>query len=123
MSIYINGKKVETNSRLVIDDAGKACFQRQDSPFHLRSEELESLNLKSGINVGEFVVESLSVTIPFNVFYYDDATTQIVVTDIDGTITTSDFRGHILPRLGLEAHHDHVVELLHKISENGIFEP
>ena len=78
-----------------------------------------SLNLtKNGAFEGQFVVDSLSITIPFNMFYYDQ-TSRFVLTDIDGTITESDIKGHVFPVFGFSAHHDHVVEMFHKIGDNG----
>ena len=41
------------------------------------------------------------------------------MTDIDGTITESDIKGHVFPIFGFSAHHDHVVEMFHKIGDNG----
>ena len=41
------------------------------------------------------------------------------MTDIDGTITESDIKGHVFPVFGFSAHHDHVVEMFHKIGDNG----
>ena len=79
----------------------------------------QSLNLtKNGAFEGQFVVDSLSITIPFNMFYYDQ-TSRFVLTDIDGTITESDIKGHVFPVFGFSAHHDHVVEMFHKIGDNG----
>ena len=51
-------------------------------------------------------------------FYYDQ-TSRFVLTDIDGTITESDIKGHVFPVFGFSAHHDHVVEMFHKIGDNG----
>ena len=47
---------------------------------------------KSGSYEGQFVVDSLSITIPFNLFYYDQSS-RFVLTDIDGTITENDIKG------------------------------
>ena len=53
----------------------------------------KSMNLtKSGSYEGQFVVDSLSITIPFNLFYYDQSS-RFVLTDIDGTITENDIKG------------------------------
>ena len=74
--------------------------------------------MNKGLNKGHFLVTSLNIDIPFNVFFYDQ-NTRLVLTDIDGTITESDIKGHVLPIFGLSADHDHVVELFDKINENG----
>ena len=48
-----------------------------------------------------------------------DQKTRLVFTDVDGTISESDFKGHVFPYFGFTADHDYVVELFHKIAENG----
>ena len=58
---------------------------------------------QSGLNEGMFIVESISVEIPFSVFLLDQ-TSRLVITDIDGTITESDVKGFVFPQLGIEAH-------------------
>ena len=59
-------------------------------------------------------MESLGVTIPFNVFKFDQ-NSKLVLTDIDGTITESDTIGHVGYYVGFSAEHDDVVELFHNI--------
>ena len=118
VQIFINGQKVNTIDALVIQDSGKAIFDRSSSRHHIRNNEWQQINLKKGLNKGHFLVTSLNIHIPFNVFFYDQIT-RIVLTDIDGTITESDIKGHVLPIFGLSADHDHVVELFDKINENG----
>jgi len=120
VKIYINGRRMRTTSPLIIRD-GKACFARTSSGsrFRFLDTELQSLNLsKNGVNEGQFVVDSLSITIPFNMFYYDQ-TSRFVLTDIDGTITESDIKGHVFPVFGFSAHHEHVVEMFDKVGNNG----
>ena len=41
------------------------------------------------------------------------------MTDVDGTITTSDVTGFVLPQLGVDSHHKNVVEFLQKVGKNG----
>ena len=120
MKVFINGRQMRTTSPLVIRDAGKACFTRLESRFEFLDNELQTVNLtKNGIpNEGQFVVDSLSITIPFNLFYYDQDS-RFVLTDIDGTITETDIKGHVFPMFGVNAHHDHVVEMFDKVGDNG----
>ena len=61
-------------------------------------------------------MESLGVTIPFNVFKFDQ-NSKLVLTDIDGTITESDTIGHVGYYVGFSAEHDDVVELFQKIGK------
>ena len=70
--------------------------------------------MNPGANAGVFKVESLGVTIPFNVFKFDQ-NSKLVLTDIDGTITESDTIGHVGYYVGFSAEHDDVVELFHNI--------
>lgn len=44
---------------------------------------------------------------------------QIVVSDIDGTITRSDLLGHILPAVGVDWSHPGIAKLLSDIQGNG----
>ena len=109
---------MNTTSSLVIKDSGKACFKRKETRFRFLDSELKTVNLNFGANQGQFVVNSLKISIPFNLFYYDQ-NTKFVLTDIDGTITETDIKGHVFPMFGFTAHHDNVVELFHKIGRNG----
>ena len=44
---------------------------------------------------------------------------KIIISDVDGTITKSDVRGHIMPRIGVDWAQKGVVELFNKVHENG----
>ena len=44
---------------------------------------------------------------------------QVVISDIDGTITKSDVLGHIFPAIGKDWAHSGVAQLFSKISRNG----
>ena len=44
---------------------------------------------------------------------------RLVVTDIDGTITTSDVQGFVLPQVGVDAHHEDVIEFFSRVGHNG----
>ena len=43
----------------------------------------------------------------------------MILTDIDGTITTSDVRGFLGSSLGYDVHHEGVFEFLHKVATQG----
>ncbi|XP_023337551.1 nuclear elongation and deformation protein 1-like isoform X2 [Eurytemora carolleeae] len=104
-------------SRMEIQDSGYAAF-KGSSDKYMTSHHLEELNLKPGLNKGKFVAPQLGVVIPFNVFLYEE-NDKIVFTDIDGTITQSDIKGHVMPHFGLTAEHPAVVELFSRIKEQG----
>ena len=44
---------------------------------------------------------------------------KFILSDIDGTITESDVKGHISTFLGITSVHKNVVQLFDKIGENG----
>ena len=48
-----------------------------------------------------------------------DYRTQIVISDVDGTITKSDVMGHVMPRFGNDWAHPGIVNLFQKIHGNG----
>lgn len=89
--------------------------------LRLTSEQIESLNLKAGMNEMEF-----SVTTAYQgtsrckcyVFRWKH-TDKVVISDIDGTITKSDVLGHILPMVGKDWAQLGVAELFTKIEQNG----
>ena len=118
VKVYINNERLETLNPLVIMESGKVCFRRKDGRFRIQSDEWKSVILNKGQNNGKFVVNDLDIEIDFNVFYYDQ-NSRFVMTDIDGTITESDIKGHVFPIFGFAADHDFVVELYDKVGQNG----
>ena len=86
--------------------------------YKLSDTEWANADLQPGLNPGYFSVDSLSIRIPFNVFLFEQDA-RFVLTDVDGTITETDVKGHVFPMFGFTAHHEHVVELFHKIADNG----
>lgn len=114
VDIEING--VQAPIKMAILDSGAACFTRKNNQFDFSSEELLTFNLKPGGNLGMYKVPSLAVEIRFIVYLYNQ-NDQFVVTDVDGTITASNVKGHVLPRIGFNADHDSVVELLDKVGK------
>ena len=62
--------------------------------------------------------QELGEVVHFSVFLWAEEA-ELVLTDIDGTITESDVRGHVAAFLGLASYHAGVVELFHKIGANG----
>ena len=87
----------------------------------LPSDQIESLNLREGMNEVVF-----SVTTAYQgtsrckcyVFRWrhDD---KVVISDIDGTITKSDVLGHLLPMVGRDWAQLGVAQLFSKVEENG----
>lgn len=89
--------------------------------LRLTSDQIESLNLKEGMNEVEFsVTTAYQGTSRCKCYLFrwkwDD---KVVISDIDGTITKSDVLGHILPMVGKDWAHFGVAELFKKIQMNG----
>lgn len=102
----------------LLETSGNICYKKT---LRLTSEQLMSLQLKDGPNDVVF-----SVTTQYQgtcrchgtiyLWSWDD---NIVISDIDGTITRSDTLGHILPTLGKDWTHQDIARLYHKVSQNG----
>merc|ERR1719295_1778577 len=56
-------------------------------------------------------------TVSGNIYLWNSGD-RVVLSDVDGTITKSDVRGHILTKIGFECVHQDIVEILGRI--NGI---
>ena len=78
----------------------------------------QELNLKPGVNEARYVCQELEEIIHFSVFLFDESD-KFVLSDIDGTITESDIRGHISTFLGITSVHKNVVQLFDQIGQNG----
>ncbi|KAH8872549.1 Phosphatidate phosphatase LPIN2 [Schistosoma japonicum] len=88
---------------------------------HLSSEQLKSLNLHKGANEAVFsVVSKYQGTCQCACFIYLwDWSDKIVISDIDGTITKSDWLGQLMPLVGMDWTHHHIAHLYNKIANNG----
>ncbi|KAF9427168.1 hypothetical protein BGZ94_005370 [Podila epigama] len=95
--------------------------KRYAKTLRLTSEQLHSLNLKKGANTVSFSVTSSyqgTATCVAKIFLWDyDA--QVVISDIDGTITKSDALGHIFAMAGRDWTHLGVAKLFTDIRSNG----
>ena len=104
---------------MIVCDSGTFRFKCDDpSPNLMSSQDLEELNLKAGLNEARYVCPELGEIIEFHIFLYSEAD-KLVLTDIDGTITESDIKGHLAPWLGLSCHHLGVVSLLDGLASRG----
>lgn len=99
-------------------EVAKTAYKKTHTPTQ---EQLESLNLKQGINSISFkVVSSLQGTSRVEgKIYLWDYTTKIVISDVDGTITKSDVLGHVLPEFGHDWSHPGIANLFTEINGNG----
>jgi len=87
------------------------------------SEQLQSLNLKHGLNTITYTVESSlqgTQTLISHIYCWPhDA--QIIVSDIDGTITKTDFMGHLMSVIGKDWSQPGIAPLYQNIRRNGYF--
>lgn len=89
--------------------------------LRLTSDQLKNLNLKKGVNTISFSVKSAyqgTATCVAKVFFWD-YDIQVVISDIDGTITKSDTMGHFMTMIGKDWTHAGVAQLYTDISNNG----
>ncbi|UZJ55128.1 hypothetical protein CBS101457_004448 [Exobasidium rhododendri] len=89
--------------------------------LRLTSDQLKSLNLRKGANTITFSVTSSYsgvATCSARIFLWEGSH-QIVVSDIDGTITKSDALGHVFTMIGRDWTHLGVAKLYTDIARNG----
>ncbi|CAK4033320.1 Hypothetical predicted protein [Lecanosticta acicola] len=84
--------------------------------LRLTSDQLKSMNLKSGANSMAFTVNRATCNATLWYWRHD---IPIVISDIDGTITKSDVLGHVLNTLGRDWTHQGVAKLYTEIAANG----
>lgn len=115
VTVFVNS--VPARVKMIVCDSGILHF-KSFQPNHMTHANLEELNLQPGLNRGRYACPQLNIILHFSVFLYI-ANEKLVITDIDGTITESDLKGQVLPKLGVAVHHHGVVELFHKVAEQG----
>ncbi|KAJ2659502.1 lipin Ned1 [Coemansia sp. RSA 1200] len=86
--------------------------------LRLTSEQLKSLGLRRGANDVKFLVASNNAYCEARIFLYQHDT-QIVISDIDGTITKSDALGHLFNMVGKDWTHMGVAKLYSDLVSNG----
>ncbi|XP_077365342.1 phosphatidate phosphatase LPIN2-like isoform X3 [Festucalex cinctus] len=105
--------------------ASSACTEHPGPAYRkslrLSSEQIGALKLREGPNDVTF-----SITTQYQgtcrcqgTIYLWDWSDQVVISDIDGTITKSDVFGHILPQLGKDWTHEGIAKLYHSVHQNG----
>ncbi|KAG9070222.1 hypothetical protein KI688_009556 [Linnemannia hyalina] len=95
--------------------------KRYAKTLRLTSDQLKSLNLKKGANTLTFAVTSSyqgKAICSAKLFLWDHDY-QVVISDIDGTITKSDALGHIFTMAGKDWTHPGVAKLYTDIANNG----
>ncbi|KNC47015.1 uncharacterized protein AMSG_03439 [Thecamonas trahens ATCC 50062] len=96
-------------------------MQRRQKRLVPTPEELASLDLHDGANELTFVVRGWRGTCEQRAFLYlwSATNSRVVVSDLDGTVTSSDALGHVLPVLGVQWAHSGVSKLFDAIVSNG----
>jgi len=82
------------------------------------NNELKALDLENGKNDVLFVIEKSKSPVIGRIFLWN-WDVRLIVSDIDGTITKSDFRGQIMPLLGNDWSQPGVARLFTEIHRNG----
>lgn len=103
------------------DEAAAPDTKRYAKTLRLTSEQLQTLGLKKGANTVSFSVTSSyqgTATCVAKIFLWDHDS-QVVISDIDGTITKSDALGHIFAMAGRDWTHLGVAKLFTDIRSNG----
>lgn len=93
---------------------------KRDVSFSLKlnSEELKSLDLKAGKNDVAFKIGGTNRQLEGSIFLWDEDD-MIIVSDVDGTITKSDVRGHLYSIVGMDWTHSGIACLYSRIVKNG----
>jgi len=116
VAIFVNN--VPARAGMVVCDSGTFQFKSSDKRFLMSSTDLEELNLKPGHNKARYVCQELEEIVEFSVFLFVE-TDKLILSDIDGTITEGDIKGHISTFLGITSVQENVVELFDKVDKNG----
>ncbi|CAN4122702.1 unnamed protein product [Withania somnifera] len=120
VKVSVNG--VEAGFCMNLDSRGQAYFLRERdmedgySLTTLTSEQLAALNLKEGKNVIEFTCSRQQVDACTYLWRWD---ANIVISDVDGTITRSDVLGQFMSLVGRDWSQTGVAHLLSAIKYTG----
>jgi hypothetical protein len=108
---------IETDLKMKVGVAGYAHFSEDEKLFKPLHEDLLLLKLKIGKNEVIYKLKTLFTFYTINAdIYLWDIHSKLVISDIDGTITKSDFLGMVLPVFGL----DYIQPLVVK-TENAVY--
>nr|ATI22163.1 lipin 1 [Brachionus koreanus] len=116
----VDEKNSDPDFEKLRDQVIKIEKSRLSKNINLSSHKLEFLNLKPGLNEIKFILddsEKEKKTTVANIFLWD-SNVKLVVSDIDGTITKSDLRGHIMSMIGKDWYQDGIVKLFNSIVKN-----
>lgn len=81
-------------------------------------EHLRMMDLREGANDVKFIATTSHMCARAKIWLWA-TDVKLIVTDIDGTITRSDTRGHLYSRMGIKWHHTAVSDCFQKLSTMG----
>ena len=116
-TLCVNGQPVH-GVNLHLGNTGAACLGVSQPDNKFTNDQLECMNLKSGINRAKLEVDALGISAAFSIYLLDNDS-KLIVTDIGGTITTSDFVGFVGGTMGFDVHHKGVIKFLDAVTKNG----
>jgi phosphatidate phosphatase LPIN len=126
VSVDISDEVIETDLSSLVnydsaDDSRPSNRLKYRKTLIPSSEMLDLLDLKEGSNIISFSVHSSLVGVQtVNAFIYLwNYSSKLVISDVDGTITKSDFLGNLMPLVGKDWSHNGVTPLFSNISKNG----
>ncbi|WVO15745.1 hypothetical protein L204_103407 [Cryptococcus depauperatus] len=111
----------ESETTIVSQTTNRERGRHYAKTLRLSSDQLQQLHLKPGPNTIQFSVTSSysgMATCTARIFLWED-TDQIVISDIDGTITKSDALGHVFAAIGRDWTHLGIAQLYTDICNNG----
>jgi phosphatidate phosphatase PAH1 len=83
------------------------------------AEYISTLKLENEMNTIRFLIPATGESAYARIFKWDD-NIKMVISDVDGTITKSDIKGHIYTRLGrVDYTHEGISALYTQIASNG----
>jgi len=118
-----NDMKIDIESPSVDDISFEVTNSKKILVKTLRptSEQLKALNLRLGMNTVTYTINTSlqgTQTMSGHIYFWpSDA--NIIVSDIDGTITKTDFLGHFLPMVGKDWSQPGITPLYTNIKRNG----
>ena len=118
--LYVNNIRALGDVNLLLSDSGAVFIHRPRSmaSCSFTSEEMQNMALDRESNDGLVVVEDLDIELKFKIYVFNQRD-RLVVTDIDGTITTSDVGGFLGGSIGVGVEQPRVVEFFNKVNYNG----
>jgi len=117
--LSINNKDVDIRMFTTTENSLFVSEKLEDKSSNVpTSDQLKRMNLKDGHNSVQFVTVASNQQANASIFVWKH-NAKIIISDIDGTITKSDVRGHVLSSIGMSWHHDGVAPLFQQISAQG----